>query len=64
MEDWNEDFPLWPALQMGSFVKPFTPAGIDLVEQLVTLNPSRRLSARQCMAHPYFADLAVGMDQN
>lgn len=57
LQDWNEDFPVWPSLQISRFMPGFSDAGIDLVEQLLALDPRRRLSAVESMKHPYFADM-------
>lgn len=57
LQDWNEGFPIWPALQISNFCGNLNENGTDLVEQLVALDPRRRLSAHEALAHPYFADM-------
>lgn len=36
LQDWNDDFPVWPSLQIGHFVSNINSDGIDLIE--VSLN--------------------------
>lgn len=57
LQDWNEDFPKWPALQVAKFVPTLGEAGVDLMEQLLQLDPKNRMSAVDCMNHRYFADM-------
>ena len=32
LQDWNEDFPFWPALHIAKFTPGLSEAGIDLLE--------------------------------
>ena len=32
LQDWNDDFPVWPSLQIGRFVSNINSDGIDLIE--------------------------------
>jgi serine/threonine protein kinase len=57
LQDWNEDFPRWPSLNMVKFVPTLGNAGLDLLEQLIVLDPKSRLSAIDCLNHRYFADM-------
>lgn len=57
LQDFNEDFPVWPPLQLGLFMPGLSDAGIDLIENLLMLDPKQRLSARESMNHCYFDDL-------
>lgn len=57
LQDWNNDFPMWPTLQIGRFVFNLSDPGINLIERLCTLNPSRRLSARDSLLHPFFDEI-------
>ena len=57
LQDWNESFPVWPSLQISRFTSNLSDAGVDLVEQMLHLDPKRRISAQDALAHPYFADM-------
>ena len=57
LQDWNEEFPKWPSLTVGKFVPTLGEAGIDLMEQLLVLDPKCRMSAVECLNHRYFADM-------
>jgi serine/threonine protein kinase len=57
LQDWNEDFPKWPSLQIAKFVPTLGEAGVDLMEQLLQLDPKNRMSAVDCLNHRYFADM-------
>lgn len=59
LQDWNENFPIWPSLQLNKFTGSLDDAGVHLAEQLMFLDPKRRLSARECLRHPFFADIAT-----
>ena len=56
LQDWNSSFPVWPSLQLSRLVPKLTEEGIDLMEQLMAIDPRRRLSAVEAMKHPFFKD--------
>lgn len=58
LQDWNESFPVWPALQLSQFVPSLEADGVDLIEQFLHLDPKKRLSASESLRHPYFSDMA------
>lgn len=53
---WNDDFPEWTSLELVRFTGALEDTGVDLCERLLTLDPKNRLSARECLRHPYFND--------
>lgn len=59
LQDWNEDFPVWPSLQISRFVPGLCESGVDLVEQMLAIDPRRRISCKEALQHPYFSDIAV-----
>lgn len=56
LQDWNSEFPYWPAVPLSRFCPNLSADGLDLLEQILTLDPKRRLTARDAMRHPYFAE--------
>lgn len=56
LQDWNSSFPVWPSLQLSRLVPKLTEEGVDLMEQLMAIDPRRRLSAVEAMKHPFFKD--------
>jgi serine/threonine protein kinase len=62
LPDWNSSFPIWPALSLSKFAPSLSEEGIDLLEQMLALDPRRRITARDAMSHPYFADIAPTAD--
>lgn len=57
LQDWNDAFPVWPAIQISRLVPGLCDAGIDLLENLMAIDPKRRMSALEAMKHPYFNDM-------
>mmetsp|Transcript_1925 Transcript_1925/g.3051 ORF Transcript_1925/g.3051 Transcript_1925/m.3051 type:complete len:294 (+) Transcript_1925:61-942(+) len=53
LQDWNESFPVWPALNINKFVPGFSYEGIDMIERLLAMDPRHRLSAHDALKHPY-----------
>jgi serine/threonine protein kinase len=78
LQDWNDEFPIWPTLSLAKFCPGLDENGLDLLEvglfsdlhevyltnnnsflslqQMLAVDPRRRISARDAMRHPYFAD--------
>mmetsp|Transcript_19123 Transcript_19123/g.20725 ORF Transcript_19123/g.20725 Transcript_19123/m.20725 type:complete len:296 (-) Transcript_19123:323-1210(-) len=56
LQDWNEEFPIWPSLNLSKFCPGLDEQGLDLLEQMLAIDPRRRISAREAMRHPYFAE--------
>ena len=53
LQDWNNDFPVWQPLQLQRFTNGLEDAGVDMCERLLALDPKNRLSAKECLTHPY-----------
>ncbi|PFH37455.1 putative cell-cycle-associated protein kinase CDK [Besnoitia besnoiti] len=54
---WSHDFPQYPPLPWDQVVPKLDPLGIDLLSKMLRFDCNQRISARQAMHHPYFADL-------
>ena len=50
-------FPKWKAINMKDHTPTLDEMEIDLLKGLVALDPSKRVSARQAILHPYFDTL-------
>jgi cyclin-dependent kinase 1 len=59
LQDWNEDFPVWPSLHVARCVPGLSEAGIDLLESMLQIDPRRRVSCKEALHHPYFSDMPV-----
>jgi cyclin-dependent kinase len=54
LQDWNPAFPLWPRKLLSVYAPGLSAAGLDLLEKLLVYAPSRRVSAKKALLHPYF----------
>ena len=61
LQDWNEAFPVWPALNIAKLPMLATAdhAAIDMIEGFLPLDPKKRLSAGEALKHEYFADMSA-----
>ena len=59
MPDYKSSFPKWPSQSIGSVVKVNSPEAIDLLQQMLTYEPCRRISAMNSLMHPYFRDVQL-----
>ena len=57
LPDYKPTFPKWQPVSLQKSVPTLEPAGLDLMENLLVYLPSKRLSAKQALAHEYFADI-------
>ena len=51
------NFPQKEGTGISKLTQHISPECIDLIEKLLAYNPDDRLSAKQALRHPYFADL-------
>lgn len=58
LPDWNEDFPVFTPRHLSNFVPGLSAFGIDILERMISLDPRQRITCKEALAHPYFADLA------
>eukprot|EP00850_Spirogloea_muscicola_P015906 SM000125S26111 [mRNA] locus=s125:288777:290905:- [translate_table: standard] len=57
LPDFKSAFPKWPAKDLVTVVPTLDPVGLDLLKQMLFLEPSRRITARDALEHEYFRDL-------
>jgi serine/threonine protein kinase len=58
--DYSEaTFPRWPAKNLADLVPGLEPEGIDLLCQMLQMVPSKRISAKDALSHPYFSSLTT-----
>nr|XP_012634307.1 cyclin-dependent kinase 3 isoform X1 [Microcebus murinus] len=55
LPDYKGTFPKWPSKGLEEIVPSLEPEGKDLLVQLLQYDPSRRISAKAALAHPYFS---------
>jgi len=57
LPDFKASFPNWATMNLKSSMKKLEPAGLDLLEATLVYDPSKRISAKKALLHPYFDDL-------
>ncbi|XP_021563596.1 cyclin-dependent kinase 3 isoform X3 [Carlito syrichta] len=55
LPDYKGSFPKWTRKGLEEIVPNLEPEGKDLLMQLLQYDPSRRISAKAALAHPYFS---------
>lgn len=56
LQYWHE-FPQWRPQDLNTAFPRLCPAGIDLMQRMFEYDPAKRITAKDAMQHPYFADL-------
>nr|XP_012309104.1 cyclin-dependent kinase 3 [Aotus nancymaae] len=57
LPDYKGNFPKWTGKGLEEIVPNLEPEGKDLLMQLLQYDPSRRITAKTALAHPYFSSL-------
>jgi len=55
--DYKSSFPKWPVQNLLQVIPALTQAGADLLQQMLTYEPTRRISARNALSHRFFSDV-------
>ena len=56
--NFSQDFPKWSKKSLGEIINTTDQLAVDLLERMLVYDPARRISAREALDHPYFADLS------
>ena len=56
LPDFKPSFPQWKKKPLSEAVPSLDANGIDLLDQMLVYDPSRRISAKRALIHPYFND--------
>jgi serine/threonine protein kinase len=54
---YKNNFPIWKGGKLSDILKGMDEDGIDLIEKMLIYEPSKRISAKAALSHPYFDDL-------
>lgn len=57
LPDYRDAFPKWSPKDLQQVLPMMEPLGIDLLSQMLRYHPAERISAKEAMKHPYFADM-------
>lgn len=58
LPDFSSRFPGWQAQPLARVVPGLDAQGLDLLSQMLVLDPSKRITALEALQHPYFHDVA------
>jgi len=59
LPDFKTTFPKFKPADPKKYFKNFDDVGLDLLMQMINLDPAKRISAKQALKHPYFDGLDV-----
>jgi len=57
LPDFKSTFPMWTTMNLRASIKRMDAQAFDLLERTVVYDPSKRISAKKALLHPYFEDL-------
>lgn len=57
LPDYRDVFPRWPGSSLNSAIPTLDSEGVDLLASMLRYNPTERISAKEALRHPWFAEL-------
>ncbi|KAK8376055.1 hypothetical protein O3P69_008638 [Scylla paramamosain] len=57
LQDYKTNFPKWTDYNLANSVKQMDSDGLDLLSKTLIYDPTKRISAKEALKHPYFDDL-------
>jgi len=57
LPDFKATFPSWTSINLKTSMKKIEQTGLELLEAMLIYDPSKRISAKKALLHPYFDDL-------
>ena len=57
LSGYKADFPKYQGESLARLVKGLDDEGLDLCEKMLKSNPAERITAKEALKHPYFADV-------
>jgi serine/threonine protein kinase len=59
LRDYKKTFPNWTPTDLNLKLHGINPVGLDLLQKMLTYDPSARITAKEALSHPYFKDVQV-----
>ena len=60
LPDSSDNFPCWAPKGLKEFLPDLDPMGLDLLAKMLQYEPSKRISARLALSHPFFHEFNQG----
>ncbi|CAE7872493.1 CDK2 [Symbiodinium sp. KB8] len=57
LKDFKSTFPKWPKRPLSKLVPRLDSTGLDLLQRMLEYDPSKRISVKEAMEHPFFDDV-------
>ncbi|XP_002740677.1 cyclin-dependent kinase 2-like [Saccoglossus kowalevskii] len=64
LPDFKSSFPKWPQQDLSKVVGSLDMDGLDLLRQMLTYEPNKRMSAKTALSHRYFRDVQVQIPEH